>query len=102
MRVQKDCPPPGSSVEVTPDHSQNIRLVAFDIGRGPWTSERAALQRQLLLEAADFLEFLEVSVLDEMEHLIAQLREARDGRSKGAPGVDDVSASGIEVVTPSG
>ena len=68
-------------------------LVAFDLGRGPWTMERVALQRQLLLEAADFLEFMEVSVLDEMEQLVAQLKEATDGRSEGAEGIDDVSAS---------
>lgn len=78
---------------LTPEHSQNIRLVAFDLGRGPWTMERVALQRQLLLEAADFLEFMEVSVLDEMEQLVAQLKEVTDGRSEGAEGIDDVSAS---------
>tara|TARA_R110001592_G_scaffold74649_1_gene226615 strand:+ start:303 stop:473 length:171 start_codon:yes stop_codon:yes gene_type:complete len=55
--------------------------------------ERVALQRQLLLEAADFLEFMEVSVLDEMEQLVAQLKEATDGRSEGAEGIDAVSAS---------
>ena len=59
----------------TPDHQQNLRLIAFALRRAGRPHEEVIM----LLEAADYLEFMETSLYDELEECFTLLQKTRAG-----------------------